>query len=150
MTISTGQQILVSSERSRYEVAMQSTNGAKRLLHMNWQRYRHAGRITFIPLFSITLIFCARGSTPVLLCIFRGVLWLWHFLYSVKPPYIPFAVSRAFMAGGASQAGDADSCRAPGLTSGLQGSLNVHRGALLLVPQWQYISSFVFYTFVFG
>ena len=25
--------------------------------------------------------------------------------------------------------------RAPGLTSGLQGSMNVHRGALLLVPQ---------------
>ena len=49
------------------------------------------------------------------------------------------------MAGAASQAGDADSSRAPGLTSGLQGSLNVHRGALLLVPQWQCISSFVFY-----
>ena len=32
-------------------------------------------------------------------------------------------------------AGDADSSRAPGLTSGLQGSVNVHRGALLLVPQ---------------
>ena len=31
--------------------------------------------------------------------------------------------------------GDADSSRAPGLTSGLQGSVNVHRGALLLVPQ---------------
>ena len=48
----------------------------------------------------------------------------------------------------ASQAGDADSSRAPGLTSGLQGSMNVqnvHRGALLLVPQWQCISSFVFY-----
>ena len=26
--------------------------------------------------------------------------------------------------------GDADSSRAPGLTSGLQGSVNVHRGAL--------------------
>ena len=49
------------------------------------------------------------------------------------------------MAGAASQAGDADSSRAPGLTSGLQGSVNVHRGALLLVPQWRYISSFVFY-----
>ena len=33
------------------------------------------------------------------------------------------------MAGEASQAGDADSSRAPGLTSGLQGSVNVHRGA---------------------
>ena len=39
------------------------------------------------------------------------------------------------MAGAASQAGDADSSWAPGLTSGLQGSVNVHRGALLLVPQ---------------
>ena len=49
------------------------------------------------------------------------------------------------MAGAASQAGDADSSREPGLTSGLQGSVNVHRGALLLMPQWQCISSFVFY-----
>ena len=53
------------------------------------------------------------------------------------------------MAGAASQVGDADSSRAPGLTSGLQWSVNVHRGALLLVPQWQCISSFVFYIFVF-
>ena len=36
------------------------------------------------------------------------------------------------MAGAASQAGDADSSRAPGLTSGLQGSVNVHRGALFV------------------
>ena len=35
------------------------------------------------------------------------------------------------MAGAASQAGDADSSRAPGLPYDLQGSLNVHRGALL-------------------
>ena len=34
---------------------------------------------------------------------------------------------------------------APGLTFGLHGSVNVHRGALVLVPQWQCISSFVFY-----
>ena len=33
--------------------------------------------------------------------------------------------------------------------SGLQGSVNVHRCALLLVPQWQYISSFVFYSIAF-
>ena len=52
------------------------------------------------------------------------------------------------MAGAASQAGDADSSRAPGLTSGFQGSVNVHRGALLLVPQWQGISSFVIYICV--
>ena len=30
---------------------------------------------------------------------------------------------------------DADSSRTPGLTFGLQGPVNVHRGALLLVPQ---------------
>ena len=58
-------------------------------------------------------------------------------------------VSRAFMAGAASHAGDADSSRAPGLASGLQGSVNVHRGTLLLVPQWQCISSFVFYINVY-
>ena len=39
------------------------------------------------------------------------------------------------MEGAASQAGDADSFQAPGLTFGLQGSMNVNRGALLLVPQ---------------
>ena len=39
------------------------------------------------------------------------------------------------MAGAAGQARDDDSSRAPGLTSGLQGSVNIHRGALLLVPQ---------------
>ena len=33
------------------------------------------------------------------------------------------------------QAGDAVSSQAPGFTSGLQGSVNVLRGALLLVPQ---------------
>ena len=38
--------------------------------------------------------------------------------------------------------------RASGLTSGLQGSVNIHRGALLLVQQWQCISSFVFYLVV--
>ena len=97
--------------------------------------------------------FSARRSTQVLLCLFPGVLWLWHFLYSVGPHPVSslyiytFVVSRAFMAGAASQAGDADSCRAPGLTSGLQGSVNVHRGALLLVTRWQCISSCVFYIY---
>ena len=90
-------------------------------------------------------------STQVLLCLFPGMLWLWHFLYSVGSHPVSslhiytFVVSRAFTAGAASQAGDADSSRAPGLTSGLQGSVNDHRGSLLLVPQWQCISSFIFY-----
>ena len=44
-------------------------------------------------------------------------------------------VSPAFMAGEASQAGGAGSSRAPGLASGLQGSVGVHRGSLLLLPQ---------------
>ena len=94
--------------------------------------------------------FPARGSIQVLLCLFPGVLWLWRFLYSVSPypvsslPIYTFVVSRAFMADAASQVGDADSSRSPGLTSALQGSMNVHRGALLLVPQWLCISYFVF------
>ena len=84
---------------------------------------------------------------------FPDVLWLWHFLHNVGPNLVlslhiyTFVVLRAFMAGAASQTGDADSTRAPGLTSGLQGSVNVHRGALLLVPQGS-TSSFVFYIFV--
>ena len=83
----------------------------------------------------------ARGPTQVLLCLFPGVLWLLLFLHRVGPLPVSnrhiytFVVSRAFMAGAASQAGDADSFRAPGLTSGLQGSVNVHRDTLLLVPQ---------------
>ena len=46
-----------------------------------------------------------------------------HFLYSIGPHPVSrlhiytFVVSRAFMAGAASQAGDADFSRAPGLTS---------------------------------
>ena len=43
-----------------------------------------------------------------------------------------FVGSRAFMAGVASQAGETDSS---GLTSVLQGSVNVPRGALLLLQQ---------------
>ena len=80
---------------------------------------------------------------------FPGVLWLWHFLYSVGPHPVSslhrytLVVSRAFIAGAASQPGDADSSRLPCLTFGLQGSVNVNRGALLLVPQWRCISSFV-------
>ena len=62
-------------------------------------------------------------------------------LYSVGPHPVSsihiytFIMSRVFMAVAASQTGDADSSRAPGLTSGLQGFVNIHRGALLLVPQ---------------
>ena len=62
-------------------------------------------------------------------------------IYSVGPNPVSsihiytFVMSRAFMAGAASQAGNADSSWAPGLTSGLQGSVNVHPRALLLVPQ---------------
>ena len=54
------------------------------------------------------------------------------------------------MAGAVSQAGDADSSWAPVLTSDLQGSVNVHRGALLLVPQWRCIGFFCILHFIFG
>ena len=92
----------------------------------------------------------ALCNTQVLLCLFPGVWWLWHFLYNVGPHQVSnryiytFVVSRAVMAGAASPVGDADSSRAPGLTSSLLGSVSVHRGALLLVPQWPCISSVVF------
>ena len=67
----------------------------------------------------------------------RGTLFQYGVgLHPVSSLHIhTFVVSRAFMAGAASQAGDADSSRAPGLNSGLQGSVNVPRGTLLLVPQ---------------
>ena len=110
-------------------------------LQNNWHRVTYI--TSFGELFFCILHFChtcslcrvelvvqfpARGSTQVFLCLFPGVLWLWHFLYSVGPHPVSslhiytFVVLRAFMAGAASQAGDADSSRAPGLTSGLQGS----------------------------
>ena len=40
------------------------------------------------------------------------------------------------------------SSRPPGLTSSFQGSVNVHRGDLLFMPQRKCISSFVFYIHV--
>ena len=108
-----------------------------------------------ITYYDISLVqFPASGLSQVLVCLFPGVLWLWHFLFSIGPHPVSslhiytFVVSRVFMTGAPSQAGDADSTRAPGLTSGLQGSVNVHRGALLLVPQWQCISSFVLVTWI--
>ena len=52
------------------------------------------------------------------------------------------------MAGAASQAGNADSSQTPGLTYGSQGSVNVHCGAQLLMPQWQRINSFEFYIYL--
>ena len=86
--------------------------------------------------------FPGRGSTEVFLCLFlvccccdTSYIVSVHIQCQASIYIYTFVVSRAFMAGAASQAGDADSSRAAGLTSGLQGSVNVHRGALLLVPQ---------------
>ena len=96
----------------------------------------------------------AMSSTQVLLCLFYGVLWLWHFLYSVgiHPVFrlhiYTSVVWQTFKAGAARQAADAASSRTPGITSALQGSVNVHHGALLLVPQWQCISSAIFYFWI--
>ena len=120
-------------------------------------------RDIYINSLELVVRFPARGSTQVLLCLFPGVLWLWHFLYSVGPHPVSslhiytFVVSRAFMAGATSQAGHADSSRAPCLTSGLQGSVNVHCGALFCsivgatVTVHQFfciLHSFVFYISV--
>ena len=91
-----------------------------------------------------------EGFDSNVLMLFPGVWWLWHFLYSVGPHPVSilhlytFVVSQAVMTVAASQAGDADSSRAPGLTSSLQGSVNAHIGALLFVPQWQCISLLYF------
>ena len=49
--------------------------------------------------------------------LFLCVFWLWYFLYSVVPHPVSFVVSWAFMTDAARQAEDADSSRAPGLTS---------------------------------
>ena len=76
---------------------------------------------------------------------FLRVCFLLYIIWSRKRK--KKSIFRAFMAGAASQAPGADSSRAPGLTSGLKGSVNVYRGALLLMPQWQCISSFVFYSY---
>ena len=53
-------------------------------------------------------------------------------------------LSGAFMAGAASQAGDADSSRAPSLISALQGSVNVHRGVLLIVGATMTVHQFFY------
>ena len=118
--------------------------------------YRSYHKSYFCNSFILAVQFPARGSTQVLLCLFPGMLWLWHFLYSVGPHPVSslhiytLVVLRALMADAASQAGDADPPpppRPPGTWSHLlfAGSVNVHRGALLLVPQRQCISSYVFY-----
>ena len=84
-------------------------------------------RLQLHPWPSLVVQFPARGSTQVLLCLFPGVLWLWHFLYTVAPHSVSclyiytLVVSRAFMAGVASKAGDADSsplvCRGPWMST---------------------------------
>ena len=94
-------------------------------------------------IFLMLFLLCLHPSCTVNLVYHPDLQWP---LRTRLAEYPACVVSRAFMAGAASQAGDADSSWAPGLTSGLQGSVNVHRGALLLVPQWQCISSFVFYS----
>ena len=88
--------------------------------------------------------FPARGSSQVL-CLFPGVLWLWHYIVSVHILCQASIYTLALCRGHSWRvrlAGDADSSRPPSLTSGLQGSVNVHRGAPLFVSQWQCISSF--------
>ena len=105
--------------------------------------------------------FPARCSTLVLLCLFLGVLWLWHFLYSVGPYPVASLHIHPLLCRGQSwrvQLAKQETLTPPGhlsgLTSGLQGSVNVHRGArgaLLLVPQWECIRSFcIFHIVSFG
>ena len=73
----------------------------------HWLHFCHTCSLCRVEL---VVQFLARGSTQVLLCLFPGVLWLWHFLYSVSLHPVSslhiyyFVESRAFMAGVASQA----------------------------------------------
>ena len=104
-------------------------------LNINGVKWKSCGIVTFLKIFIYTvhqffwiLHFChtcnlcrvelvvqfpARGLTQVLLCLLPGVLWLWPFLYSVGPHPLSslhiytFVVLWTFMAGAASQAGDA-------------------------------------------
>ena len=51
----------------------------------------HRGSLLLVPqwkcisFMELVVQFPARGSTQVVLCLFPGVLWLWHFLHSVGP-----------------------------------------------------------------
>ena len=82
-------------------------------------------------------------KTPLAIDIFViSTAWIFHIpsacnlaMYLMDLFHTSTSSKIYFVAGAASQAVDADSSRAPGLTFGLQGSVNVHRGALLLVPQ---------------
>ena len=79
---------------------------------------------------------------------FHCVLWLWHFLYSVGPRlhiYPLLCRGHSWRVRLAKQ----ETLTPPGhLVSPLvcRGPWNGQRSTLLLVPQWQCISSFVFYT----
>ena len=83
------------------------------------------------------------------------VLWLWHFICNIGPHpmfslhiYV-LAVSLIFIADVASQAGDADSSLAPGLTSCFQRSIYIGHSITSFLPQWQCIRVFffVFYNY---
>ena len=80
--------------------------------------------------------FPARGSTQVLLCLFPGVLWLWHFLYSVGPHPVSSLHIYPLLCRRHSwwmRLAKQEMLTPPGhLVSPLvwQGSMNVHRGAL--------------------
>ena len=61
-----------------------------RNLHLLWLQTKLCLILTtpWLPVykrFCTVVQFPARGLTQVLLCLFPGVLWLWHFLYSVCP-----------------------------------------------------------------
>ena len=97
-----------------------------------------------------------EGFDSSIIMPFSCVLWLWHFLYSVCPYKVSSLHIYPLLFHGHSwrvrlaKQETLTPPRAPRLTSGLEGSVYIHLGALLLVPQWQCISSFVFYTIEFS
>ena len=82
----------------------------------------------------------ARGSTQVLLCLFlmccgcdTSYIVSVHIQCQASIYTLSLCRGHSWRVRLATQ--ETLTPRAPGLTSGLQGSVNVHRGALLLVPQ---------------
>ena len=76
-------------------------------------------------------------------------LWLWYFCVSLQLMLSLLAMSRAFIAGAASQSGDTDFSWAPGPTSGFERSTNFNRITTWHLPQWVCIITFVHIFFTF-
>ena len=89
-------------------------------------------------------------STQVLLCLFPGVLWLWHFLYSVGPHPVSSLHIYTFFVSWRVRLAKQETLTPPGhLVSPLVCRVReCPPWCSIVMPQWQCISSFVFYTVI--